>query len=104
MRRILTLAIAACMTASGAVLIGCQGDTTNNDKMRDEQIANPVGANDGGLSRTGAGGSEGSSASGMDRPGGGESGSHGANSGSSGAGPTSPQQKSGEVSGTGAAR
>lgn len=103
MRRILTVTIAACMTASGFALMGCQGDSTNNDQMRDEQIANPVGGEDGGMSRTGAGGSEGSSASGMDRPGGGEAGSHGANSGSSGAGPSSFQQPN-DTSGTGATR
>ena len=88
MRRFLTVTIAACLAANGVALIGCQDDAANNDKMRQEQMANPVGANDGGMSRTGAGGSEGSSASGMDRPGGGQAGSHGANSGSSGAGPT----------------
>jgi hypothetical protein len=88
MRPILKVTIAASLTVGGFILTGCQNDPTNNDKMRQEQLANPVGANDGGMSSTGAGGSEGSSASGLDRPGGGQAGTHGANSGSSGTGPT----------------
>jgi hypothetical protein len=103
MRRILALTIVAGMTVSGVGLIGCQGDKSNNDNMRDEQVANPVGASDGGMSSTGAGGSEGSSASGMDRPGGGAAGSHGANSGSGGAGPSGFHQDN-DTSGTGASR
>ena len=82
MRKTLTTLIATMFLT----LTGCQNDSSNSDEMRREQIAHPVGANDGGMSRTGAGSDVGASSSGLDRPGGNLSGSHGANSGATGAG------------------
>src|SRR3954452_8539425 len=86
MRRIIALA-AVGVCACG--LISCASDAHDAAATSEEQRTRPSIdlENGGGMNRTGAGAENGSSTSGMDRAGGGFSGSRGANSGAVGTGP-----------------
>jgi hypothetical protein len=82
MRPLFQLFTGLAITAGAFAMTGCQSDPA---AMEDER-RNPTLdiEHSGGMSRTGAGSDTGASSSGMDRAGGGLSGSHGANSGAPG--------------------
>jgi len=84
MRNALALAVAGALALGTFGLTGCQSDDTANvdaDARTRPSIDLEMG---GGMNRTGSGSDTGASASGMDRAGGGFSGTHGANSGAVG--------------------
>ena len=81
MKSPIALVLAGALGMGGFGLTGCQSDDTANidaDARTRPSVDLEMG---GGMNRTGAGSENGASASGFDRPGGGFSGSHGANSG-----------------------
>src|SRR5207249_3207130 len=85
MRSAIALTVASVMAAGAFGLTGCQSDDNMNydaDARTRPSVDLEMG---GGMNRTGAGSESGASASGLDRPGGGFSGTHGANSGAVGA-------------------
>src|SRR4051812_13073153 len=84
MRSAIVLTVASVMAAGAFGLTGCQsGDNVNYDA--DARTRPSVdGEMGGGMNRTGAGSETGASSSGLDRAGGGFSGTHGANSGAVG--------------------
>jgi hypothetical protein len=92
MRKLARLAVLCALTI-GFGMTGCQSDNTSYDAdaRTRPSVDQEMG---GGMNRTGSGSDNGSSASGMDRAGGGLSGSHGGNSGAAGAAaPATPDTK-----------
>src|SRR4051794_25804196 len=89
MRRFIALTAAGIFSIGTCALIGCASDAHDAAATSEEQRTRPSVdlENGGGMNRTGAGAENGSSTSGMDRAGGGFSGSKGANSGAVGTGP-----------------
>jgi hypothetical protein len=84
MRNAIALAVAGTLAVGISGLTGCQSDNPGNfdaDARTRPSVDLEMG---GGMNRTGAGSETGASASGLDRAGGGFSGSHGANSGAVG--------------------
>ncbi len=84
MKSALVLAVGSALALGAFGLVGCQTDDSVNyeaDARTRPSVDSEMG---GGMNRTGSGADDGSSASGMDRAGGGYSGEHGANSGAFG--------------------
>jgi hypothetical protein len=87
MKNALAIAVAGALALGAFGVAGCQSDENANydaDARTRPSVDTEMG---GGMNRTGAGSDDGSSASGMDRSGGGFSGSHGDNSGAIGSSP-----------------
>src|SRR5206468_11452995 len=81
MKRAIALAVAGALAAGAFGLTGCQSD---DNMSYDAELRTRPSVDlemGGGMNRTGAGSETGASASGLDRGGGGFSGTHGANSG-----------------------
>src|SRR5437868_11175030 len=84
MKNAIRLAIAGALAAGAWGLTGCQSDDNMNYDAEARTRPSVDLEMGGGMNRTGAGSETGASASGMDRAGGGFSGTHGGNSGAVG--------------------